>query len=67
MRLVIGQLLALGNPDLGSRRLALPGTQREVEHIQAIFPDAEIYLTAARTFVHLKYDLVFLSGSQRDR
>jgi len=39
-----GQLLALGNPDLGSPAMALPGAQREVERLKALFPESEIYV-----------------------
>jgi len=38
------RVLALGNPDLGTPRLALPGAQRETERIKAFFPEAEIYV-----------------------
>jgi CHAT domain-containing protein len=37
-------VLALGNPDLGSARLALPGAQREVEGIRTIYNNAEVYV-----------------------
>jgi CHAT domain-containing protein len=36
-------ILALGNPDLGSPRLALPGAEREVAQIKALFPEAEVF------------------------
>jgi len=39
------RVLALGNPDLGAARLALPGAQREAETIKTLYSDkAEIYL-----------------------
>ncbi len=41
--------LGLGNPDLGSSRLALPAAEREVEQLRAIFPEAEIYVRSAAT------------------
>jgi len=44
-----GQPLALGNPDLGTPRLGLPGAQREVVNIKNLYPDAEIYLGAEAT------------------
>ena len=48
------RVLALGNPDTGDPRLALPGAEREVKHIKARFPEAETYLlkeaTKARLF-----------------
>jgi hypothetical protein len=37
------QALALGNPDLGSARLALPGAQREVETIGSLYSGSEVY------------------------
>jgi CHAT domain-containing protein len=37
-------VLALGNPDLGNARLALPGAQREAERIGALFSGAEVYV-----------------------
>jgi len=37
-------VLALGNPDIGTPQLALPGTEREVQALQALFPEAEVYL-----------------------
>ncbi len=46
-------LFALGNPDLGSARLALPAAQREVESIQALFPGAEAHVGAAATKARL--------------
>jgi CHAT domain-containing protein len=36
-------VLALGNPDLGSPGLALPGADREVRQIKEFYPQAEIY------------------------
>ncbi len=42
-RAALGHVLALGNPDLGSRRLALPGAEEEVHRITALFTDAETY------------------------
>jgi CHAT domain-containing protein len=38
------RVVALGNPDLGAARLALPGAQREAETIKALYTNAEIYL-----------------------
>ena len=38
------RVLALGNPDLGAARLALPGAQREAETIKTLYSNAEIYL-----------------------
>src|ERR1051326_1070158 len=38
-----GKLFALANPDLGDAAMALPGAQREVESIRALFPDSEAY------------------------
>lgn len=38
------QVLALGNPDLGTPALALPGAEREVERIKELFPGAEVYV-----------------------
>lgn len=38
------QVLAVGNPDLGTPKLALPGAQREVERIKTLFPNAEVYV-----------------------
>lgn len=38
------QILALGNPDVGSSSLALPGAEREVQHIKVLFPEAEVYV-----------------------
>lgn len=46
-------LLALGNPDLGSARLALPAAQREVQSLQALFPGAETHLGKAATKARL--------------
>ncbi|HET7341243.1 MAG TPA: CHAT domain-containing protein, partial [Methylomirabilota bacterium] len=37
-------LLALGNPDLGSARLALPGAQREVETLGGLYSGSEVYV-----------------------
>jgi CHAT domain-containing protein len=36
----IGELLALGNPDLGDRRLDLPNAQTEAVTVAAMFPDS---------------------------
>jgi CHAT domain-containing protein len=44
-----GKLFALGNPDLGDPALALPGAQREVEAIRALFPEAETYFQKEAT------------------
>ena len=38
-----GKFFALGNPDLGDPKLALPGAQREVESLKALFPDSEAF------------------------
>jgi CHAT domain-containing protein len=38
------RVLALGNPDLGSARLALPGAEREAETIRTLYGNAEVYL-----------------------
>ena len=46
-------LLALGNPDLGSPRLALPAAQREVQRLQALFPGAEAHVGKAATKARL--------------
>jgi CHAT domain-containing protein len=46
-------VLALGNPDLGSTRLALPGAEREVQQIKTLFPQAEVYLGKEATKEHL--------------
>jgi CHAT domain-containing protein len=46
-------LLALGNPDLGSPRLALPAAQREVQRLQALFPGAETHIGKAATKARL--------------
>ena len=43
------RVLALGNPDLGSARLALPGAQREVEGIRALYSNAEVYVQKEAT------------------
>jgi CHAT domain-containing protein/predicted negative regulator of RcsB-dependent stress response len=37
-------VLALGNPDVGSSSLALPGAEREVQQIKVLFPEAEVYV-----------------------
>ncbi len=42
-------VLALGNPDLGTRRLALPAAEREVERIKALYAEAEVYVRADAT------------------
>ncbi len=42
-------VLALGNPDLGSARLALPGAQREAETLRALYSGAEVYLRKEAT------------------
>lgn len=44
-----GPLLALANPELNDPKLALPGAQIEVEHIQALFPGSEAYFKADAT------------------
>jgi CHAT domain-containing protein len=46
-------LLALGNPDLGSPRLALPAAQREVQRLQTLFPGAETHVGKAATKARL--------------
>jgi CHAT domain-containing protein len=43
------RVLALGNPDLGSAGLSLPGAEREVAHLRTVFPEAEVYVGAAAT------------------
>jgi len=43
------RVLALGNPDLGSARLALPGAQREVEGIRSLYSNAEVYVQKEAT------------------
>lgn len=40
---VVRRLIAFGNP-ANDERLALPGAEREVRRIAALFPDAEIFL-----------------------
>ena len=40
------QLIAFGNPDLGNQSLALPGAEREVENIKAIFPGSVTFIGA---------------------
>ena len=44
-----GKLLALGNPDLGNPEFALPGAQREVDAIKALFTDQESYFRKEAT------------------
>lgn len=44
-----GKLFALGNPDLGDPSTALPGAQREVEAIKAIFLESEVYFQKEAT------------------
>lgn len=44
-----GKFFALGNPDLGDPKLALPGAQREVETLKAMFPDSEAYFLKEAT------------------
>lgn len=46
-----GRVLALGNPDLGEARLALPGAEREVRSIQAVYPDASVFTKGDATKV----------------
>jgi len=46
-------LLALGNPDLGTSRLDLPGAQVEVDRIGAVYPGAEVYVRREATKVRL--------------
>lgn len=43
----VGKLLALGNPDLGSRALDLPNAQAEAVTIAAMFPDSRALVRAA--------------------
>jgi len=43
------QILALGNPDLGTANLDLPGAQHEVEEIKVQFPTAEVYVRQQAT------------------
>jgi len=43
----LGRLLALGNPDLGSRALDLPNAQVEAVTIAAMFPDSRALVRAA--------------------
>jgi CHAT domain-containing protein/tetratricopeptide (TPR) repeat protein len=43
------RVLALGNPDLGSARLALPGSQREAEALRAVYDGAEVYVLKEAT------------------
>jgi CHAT domain-containing protein len=47
------QLLALGNPDVGSPRQALPAAQREVERLQALFSESEVHVRKAATKARL--------------
>jgi CHAT domain-containing protein len=47
------QILALGNPDLGSPRQALPAAQREVESLPAFFAEAEVHIGKAATKARL--------------
>jgi CHAT domain-containing protein len=41
-----GVVFALGNPDLGSPRLALPAAEREVQGLKALYTEAEVYVRA---------------------
>lgn len=43
------QIVAFGNPDLGNSELALPGAEREVQQIKAVFPDATVVTGRAAT------------------
>ncbi len=43
------EVLALGDPDLGTPRLALPGAQREVKEINTLFPNAHVYVRKEAT------------------
>lgn len=43
------RVLALGNPDLGSARLALPAAQREVESLSGVYPGAAVYVRGDAT------------------
>ncbi len=43
----LGKLLALGNPDLGNRRLDLPNAQVEAVKVAAMFPDSRALVRAA--------------------
>jgi CHAT domain-containing protein len=42
-------VLALGNPDIGDPRFALPGAEREVRYIKTRFPGAETYVQKEAT------------------
>ena len=42
-------VLALGNPDIGSPRQALPAAQREVERLQTFFAESEVHVGKAAT------------------
>lgn len=44
-----GKLLAMGNPDLEDHAMALPGAQREVEAIGAMYPGSDVYLLKEAT------------------
>jgi CHAT domain-containing protein len=44
-----GKLFALANPDLGKPDYALPGAQREVEAIKALFAESEAYFQKEAT------------------
>lgn len=44
-----GNVVGLGNPDLRESGMALPGAQREVEHIKSLFPAASIFVRGEAT------------------
>ena len=43
------QLIAFGNPDLGSPELGLPGAEREVKKLERVFAGAKVYVGAEAT------------------
>jgi CHAT domain-containing protein len=43
------QLIAFGNPDLGSPEFALPGAEREVKNLEKVFTGAKVYVGAHAT------------------
>lgn len=47
------KLLALGNPDLGNPEQALPGAEREVEQIAAMYPSAQTFVRENATKARL--------------
>ena len=42
----VGQVLALGNPDLGDPKLNLPNAELEAEHVAALFPASKALVRA---------------------